>query len=68
MVRGLSHFLIALAFVQIMFKNQRMDESFKIASEPSLVEMIFKLKLEESFAVVLTAKQLRERITNRKKA
>jgi hypothetical protein len=51
-----------------MFKNQRMDESFKIASEPSLVEMIFKLKLEESFAVVLTAKQLRERITNRKKA
>jgi hypothetical protein len=50
-----------------MFKIQRMDESLKIASERSLVEMIFKLKLEESFAVVLTAKQLRERIANRKK-
>ena len=67
MVRGVSLFLIALAFVQIMFKNQRMDESLKIAPERSLVEMIFKLKLEESFAVVLTAKQLRERIANRKK-
>jgi hypothetical protein len=50
-----------------MFKNQRTDESLKIAPERSLVEMIFKLKLEESFAVVLTAKQLRERIANRKK-
>jgi hypothetical protein len=50
-----------------MFKIQRMDESLKIASERSLVEMIFKLNLEESFAVVLTAKQLRERIANRKK-
>ena len=49
-----------------MFKNQRMDELVEIASERSLVEMIFKLKLEESFAVVLTPKQLRERITNRK--
>lgn len=49
-----------------MFKNQRMDEIVEIVSERSLVEMIFKLKLEESFAVVLTAKQLRERITNRK--
>lgn len=67
MVRGVSLFLIELAFVQIMFKIQRMDESLKIASERSLVEMIFKLKLEESFAVVLTAKQLRERIANRKK-
>ncbi len=67
MVRGVSLFLIALAFVQNMFKNQRMDESLKIAPERSLVEMIFKLKLEESFAVVLTAKQLRERIANRKK-
>jgi hypothetical protein len=67
LVRGVSLFLIALAFVQIMFKNQRMDESLKIAPERSLVEMIFKLKLEESFAVVLTAKQLRERIANRKK-
>ena len=67
MVRGVSLFLIALAFVQIMFKNQRIDESLKIAPERSLVEMIFKLKLEESFAVVLTAKQLRERIANRKK-
>jgi hypothetical protein len=67
LVRGVSLFLIALAFVQIMFKNQRMNESLKIAPERSLVEMIFKLKLEESFAVVLTAKQLRERIANRKK-
>jgi hypothetical protein len=67
LVRGVSLFLIALAFVQIMFKNQRTDESLKIAPERSLVEMIFKLKLEESFAVVLTAKQLRERIANRKK-
>jgi hypothetical protein len=67
LVRGVSLFLIALAFVQIMFKNQRIDESLKIAPERSLVEMIFKLKLEESFAVVLTAKQLRERIANRKK-
>jgi hypothetical protein len=67
LVRGVSLFLIALAFVQNMFKNQRMDESLKIAPERSLVEMIFKLKLEESFAVVLTAKQLRERIANRKK-
>jgi hypothetical protein len=67
LVRGVSLFLIALAFVQIMFKNQRMDESLRIAPERSLVEMIFKLKLEESFAVVLTAKQLRERIANRKK-
>lgn len=66
MVRGLSLFFISLAFVQIMFKNQRMDEIVEIASEQSFVEMIFKLKLEESFAVVLTAKQLRERITNRK--
>lgn len=43
-----------------------MDELLEITSERSLIEMIFKLKLEESFAVVLTAKQLRERITNRK--
>ena len=43
-----------------------MDRLVEIAFERSLVEMIFKLKLEESFAVVLTEKQLRERITNRK--
>jgi len=39
-----------------------MDETLEILSDPSLVEDTFKSKSEESFAVVLTAEQLRERI------
>lgn len=39
-----------------------MNETLEILSDPSLVEDIFKSKSEESFAVVLTAEQLRERI------
>ena len=46
---------------------ESMIETLEILSDPSLVEDIFKSKLEESQAVVLSADQLRERIANRDK-
>jgi antitoxin YefM len=46
---------------------ESMVETLEILSDPSLVEDIFRSKLEESQAVVLSADQLRERIANRDK-
>ncbi len=44
---------------------ESMVETLEILSDPSLVEDIFRSKLEEATAVVLTADQMRNRITNR---
>lgn len=45
---------------------ESMVETLEILSDPSLVEDIFRSKLEESTAVVLSAEQLRDRIQSRK--